>query len=101
MSIENRAFRPLADSQTTGQTGSSITVALNNNNGFRSIRVVNTGAAIMYIKFGNATVVVTTANGTPILPNSEKIFTLDKDQTHYATIGTATQNIITQVGVGR
>lgn len=101
MSLDNRAFRPLADAQTTAQTGSSVLVALNNTNGFRSLRVVNTGAAIMYVKFGGAGVTVTAATGAPVLPNTEKVFTLDKDQTHMATIGTATQNLITQVGVGR
>lgn len=101
MSVYARAFRPLAASQSTVLTGASDLVTLNNTNGTRSIDVVNTGAALMYVALGGASVTVTTTTGIPIFPNSRMVLTADVDDTHLAVIGTAAQVLVTTVGEGK
>ena len=101
MSTQTRAFRPLAVSQATTLTGSSNLIVLNNTNGVRSVDVANTGAAIMFVRTGDATVTVSTTTGIPVFPNSRIVLTLTNDDTHLAVIGTATQVLITTVGEGK
>jgi len=58
------------------------------------------GNAVAFINFGNSTVTVATATGTPILPGQIYLFTVGADVTNVATIGTAGNTLYFTSGIG-
>lgn len=62
------------------------------------------GNAIAFIAFGISTVAVvvptTQTNGIPILPGTQRVFTIPPGATHIATIGTAANTLYVSTGDG-
>lgn len=62
--------------------------------------------AIAYIAFGASTLTVviptgTAANGVPILPGTQRVFTVPANATHIASIGTLNNTLIVTAGDGQ
>jgi len=60
--------------------------------GIQSIRIVNSGANIIYINIGGSTITAATSTSMPILPYSVETFMLPNDATHVACIAATTGN---------
>lgn len=79
-------FRPLQASKTTTVgTAGTDRIALDFSAGIsNTLRVVNTGAAIVYCAFGDSTVTAAVATSHPVLPNSYQDLEPPSDATHMA-----------------
>lgn len=78
MSTQNRAFRPLAQTQNIAVTTAAQTQALNYTLGTVAVRLCNIGTQLIYflpVEAGSATV-VTTTNGIPLPAGQTEVFTL-------------------------
>lgn len=100
MSMYLAPFRPLKPTSNVTVTGASARVAIDKADAGGSVRVVNSGAAVSFVEFGDSTVVAAVATSFPVLANSVETFFLEKSQTHVAAIGTAGNTLYVTAGVG-
>jgi hypothetical protein len=83
MTTQFRAFKALAATQTTAVTNTNQNVALNWNNGTRTIRLCNIGTEVVWVNFDGVAAVGT---GIPIPANQTELFIIGKDVTSYGVI---------------
>lgn len=102
MTMQLRAFRPLAATQNLAVTGTAQTVTLNNTQGTRAIRFCNIGTQTVFVLFGEATqTAATTANAIPIPAGQTEVFTLNNLVTTYSAIAAGTgSTIYSTIGEG-
>lgn len=101
--LQQRAFRPVANSQSTAVTATSQTVILNNTNGTRAIRILIEGTETVYVAFGQGSPVTALADGThmAILENTVEVFTIGREVDRISFIaGVAGSTIRTTIGEG-
>lgn len=103
MSMQLRAFRPLAATQNTVVTATAQTVTLNYTLGTNSVRFVNVGTAVVFVLQGEVSqTAATVSNAIPILPNTERILTFSQGTTTYSVIAAGTgSTLYSTVGEGR
>lgn len=81
-------------------TGTTANVALSKGGRDQQVMVSSLAAnAIAFIKFGSSTVEAATTD-TPILPGTQRIFTIGPDVTHMAAIGTNSTTLYATTGAG-
>lgn len=91
MSTQKRAFRPLAVTQNIAVTNATQQITLNYTNGYRALRLVNSGTDTIFVHAlsSTAAVTATTAASMPILPNTADWITVAPEVTVIAVIGAA------------
>lgn len=89
-------FKVLGSTNTLSVTTSSATTAIprTTNPSAGSIRIVNSGANILFFSLGDAGVSTSVATGTAMLPNTVESFYLGTDKTHIAIIGSVAGNSV-------
>lgn len=102
MSMQTRAFRPIAPSQvvTTSATTTANRTTLAQI-GTRAIRVVNTSTDNpIWIQFGDAvTTTATTTQSMQMLPSTVEVFTTPPDIA-YVFVTSATTGVVVNITVG-
>src|SRR5688572_27055045 len=87
MSVEQRTFRPIADTQNTEVTTSSQVVDLNWTLGTRAIRLHNSGTALCFIEFSDdAAPTADVSTSMPLPAGQTEVFSIANDIITYAVI---------------
>lgn len=101
MGMQERAFRPLAATQTATATASSAVISLNYTMGTRSVRVANVGANAINLNIGTAvSVAATTTTSLVMLGNTVEVFTLAPAENYIAVIANTTTGSVVYCTVG-
>jgi hypothetical protein len=102
MSMQLRAFRPLAATQNTASTAASQTVAFNLSMGTFAVRFCNIGTQTVFIlPYTTTAVAATTTNAIPLPAGQTEIFTMSQGTTGYTFIAGATgSTLYSTVGEG-
>lgn len=91
-------FRPAAASvNITTSTSSSAATALALPSPVPptfQLRIVNSGADVVFVRFGDANVTAASSADTPINGGETEVFTLSADQTHVRAIAAANAPVI-------
>jgi len=88
MTANNSPFAPGSVTLTVAASTTSQSATLPTGAGYQ-LRLVNAGSVLLYVKTGAANVTADNT-GTPILPNSREIFTVDGAATTIVTYASAT-----------
>ncbi len=100
MSMQLRAFRPLADTQNVAVTASAQTLTLNYQIGTNAMRVCNIGTQTVFFVVNDATSgkTASAATSTPIPAGNTEIFTLGNGSINLSIIaaGTGSTLYVTQ-----
>lgn len=103
MSTQNRAFRPLAQTQNIAVSGTAQTQALNYTLGTYAVRVCNVGTQMIYflpVESGSAAV-ATANSGIPLPAGQTEIFVLSQGTIGLSVIAGATgSTLYTTCGEG-
>lgn len=91
-----RAFRPLGNNKTVNLavTAAAQFLSIPDSLGTRSVRLVNSGTATIFIEFVQASQTAALTTSLPMLPNTVEVFTLPTDVTRLSVIGTGTTNTL-------
>ncbi len=91
MSMQLRAFRPLADTQNVVVTASAQSLTLNYPLGTNSIRVYNSGTQIVFFLVNDATSAktATVSNAMPVAPGNTEVFTMGNGSVSLSIIAPA------------
>lgn len=103
MSLQLRAFRPLAATQNTAVTASSQAVVLNLSQGVFTIRFCNIGTQTVFIlpSESSSPTAATVSNAIPIPAGQTEIFTMSKGIVGYTMIAATTgSTLYSTVGEG-
>jgi len=101
MGMQERAFRPLAATQTATATASSAVITLNNTMGTRAVRIANVGANAINVQIGTATnVAATTTSSLVMLGNTVEVFTAQVGENYIAVIANTTTGSVVYTTVG-
>lgn len=102
MSVQSRAFRPHAATQTTVVDITSTTVPFNSAMGSFTVRFCNVGTQTAFVlPYSGVAVPATTTNGIPIPAGQTELFNMAPGTTGFTVIaGSAGSTLYTTVGEG-
>ena len=99
MSYNSEPFTPAGTVSRT-VSGSTASVALAKGSRAGTVLISSLAAnAVAFIEFGNSDVTASLTTSTPILPGTQRVFTVGNNVTHMAAIGTA-GTLYATVGAG-